>query len=402
MGEVYRAQDLRLQRDVAIKILPQGALSDEAARRRFRKEALALAKLSHANIAAVYDVGEQDGTDYLVMEYVPGRSLAHELARGPLAAKDAILWGEEIASALIEAHEHGVIHRDLKPGNVMVTSKGHAKVLDFGLAKLFEPSSDRDITLSLADTHGPVGTPLYMSPEQAEGKVVDSRTDLWSLGVVLYESLAGEHPFRGDSALAVFRSVTRENPKPPSELRPDIPKETDRIVSRALEKDASKRYQSASEISGDLSAVLLKLSTPAALPEKQGLRISRIYAVLTAILVLAAIASGYWLYQSSEKRSWARAQAIPEIGRLQSEDKTLAAFLLLKKAEQYLPGDAKLAQMEQENTSAVSIQSSPSGARSRFKTILPRIACGIAWGKLHWQTFECRMDIFAGRYQNGG
>jgi serine/threonine protein kinase len=209
MGEVYRARDLRLERDVAIKVLPRGVLANDAARRRFRKEALALAKLSHPNIAAVYDVGEQDGADYLVMEYVPGRSLAHELARGPVSTKDAILWAEEIASALIEAHENGVIHRDLKPGNVMVTPKGRAKVLDFGLAKLFEPTGDRDITLSLADTNGPVGTPLYMSPEQAEGKIVDSRTDLWSLRVVLYESLSGQHPFRGDSALAATRLSSR-------------------------------------------------------------------------------------------------------------------------------------------------------------------------------------------------
>jgi eukaryotic-like serine/threonine-protein kinase len=370
MGEVYRARDLRLERDVAIKVLPPGALSDESARRRFRKEALALAKLSHPNIAAVYDVGEQEGRDYLVMEYVPGCSLAHEMARGPLAPKDAILWGEEIASALIEAHEQGVIHRDLKPGNVMVTQKRHAKVLDFGLAKLFEPSSERDITLSMAETHGPVGTPLYMSPEQAQGKLVDTRTDLWSLGVVLYESLAGKHPFRADSALAVFRSITRENPKPPSELRPGIPKETDRIVSRALEKDASKRYQSASEMSSDLSAVLLKLTSPAVQPVKQGLRISPVYAAFAAILVLAAVASGYWLYQRSENRHWAREEAIPEIATLQSQDKTLAAFLLLKKAEQYLPGDSNLAQMEQANTRIVSVTSSPVGVTAEIRDYL--------------------------------
>jgi eukaryotic-like serine/threonine-protein kinase len=370
MGEVYRAKDLRLQRDVAVKVLPRGVLADEAARRRFRNEALALAKLSHPNIAAVYDVGEQDGSDYLVMEYVPGHSLAHELARGPLSVKDAILWGEEIAAALMEAHEHGVIHRDLKPGNVMVTPKGHAKVLDFGLAKLFEPAGDRDITLSLADTQGPVGTPRYMSPEQAQGKIVDSRTDLWSLGVVLYEALAGKHPFRGDSALAVFRAVTGDNPKPPSAVRPDLPKEADQIVSRALEKDASKRYQSASEISQDLSVVLAQLSSPAVPVVQPGFRLPPVYAITAAFLLLAAAASGYWLYQRSEKRHWAREEAIPEVTKLQGGDKSLAAFLLLKKAAQYLPGDPKIAQWTEENTSVVSIASSPPGATVEIQDYL--------------------------------
>src|ERR1700756_5274143 len=218
-GVVYHARDERLERDVAIKVLPPGLLTDETARRLFRREALALAKLNHPNIAAVYDVGEQNGSDYLVMEYVPGHSLAEKLKSGPLPAKEVVLLGGEIAMALEEAHERGVVHRDLKPGNIIVTPKGHAKVLDFGLAKLLATPDTEDVTQSLTQTRGPVGTPLYMSPEQAEGKTVDSGTDLWSLGAVLYESLAGRAPFQGDTALAILRSITQQPPAPLRQLR---------------------------------------------------------------------------------------------------------------------------------------------------------------------------------------
>jgi len=184
MGVVYRARDERLERIVAIKVLTPGVLAGDESRRRFRKEALALAKLNHAHIAAVYDVGEQDGVDYLVMELVQGETLAARIKAGPVPAKEATSILLQVAEALEEAHEQGVIHRDLKPANVMVTPKGNAKVLDFGLAKLFAPS-DSDATMTLAETKGIAGTPLYMSPEQVNGQAVDARTDLWSLGVCI-------------------------------------------------------------------------------------------------------------------------------------------------------------------------------------------------------------------------
>ena len=362
MGVVYRARDERLERDVAIKVLPPGLLTDEPARRRFRTEALALARLSHPNIAAVYDVGEHEGVDYLVMECVPGQSLGEKLKSGPLPAKEVMSLGVQIAAALEEAHEQGVVHRDLKPGNIMVTPKGHAKVLDFGLAKLLAPAEASDVTVSFADTRGPVGTVLYMSPEQAEGKIVDSRTDLWSLGVVLYELLAGKAPFEGGSALALLRAVTDENAKPLREVCPDTPEEAERIVSHALEKDVSKRYQSASEMSRDLSAVLVRLSSPALPPASRELRLSPVYAAPVALLLILFGASGIWFYQRSEKRHWAREEAIPGIVKLQGEGKSLAASLLLEKAKRYLPGAAQVAQMAEENTRVVSVTSSPAGA----------------------------------------
>jgi eukaryotic-like serine/threonine-protein kinase len=371
MGVVYRAHDDRLERDVAIKVLPPGLLTDEPARRRFRKEALALAKLSHPNIAAVYDVGEQDGVDYLVMECVPGQSLAEKLKSGPLPVREAVSFGAQIAAALEEAHEHGVVHRDLKPSNIMVTPKGHAKVLDFGLAKLFGPTDPPDATLSAAETKGPVGTLLYMSPEQAEGKMVDSRTDLWSLGVVLFESLAGTSPFQGaGGGLSLLRAITRENPKPLREFRRDIPPQVSSMVSHALEKDVSKRYQSASEISRDSSAILAELSAPALPPAARSPGFAPRYVAPAALLILLFAAAAAWLYWRSEKRHWAREEAIPQIAKLKAEEKSLAAFLLLEEAERYLPGNPQIAQLAAEDATTISINSSPGGATVEIQDYL--------------------------------
>jgi eukaryotic-like serine/threonine-protein kinase len=360
MGIVYRARDERLERDVAVKVLPPGLLSDEHARSRFHKEALALAKLNHANIAAVYDVGEQDGLDYLVMEYVPGESLGAKLRSGPLPPFQAFALAGEIASALEQAHEQGVVHRDLKPGNIIVTPKGHAKVLDFGLAKLLARDGE-DVTRSLGGTHGAVGTPLYMSPEQAEGKLVDCRTDLWSLGVVLYESVTGKVPFQGDSGFAVLRAITEQNPTPLREVRPDAPPQAERIVSRALEKDVTQRYQTAAEMSRDLSEALTQLSTPALPRARQKVLLSRPYAIAAGFLLVLFVVGG-WLYHQAERRYWAKEEAIPEIAKLKNEDKSLAAYRLLQEVARYLPADPQVTQMVRDSTQPVSITSSPPGA----------------------------------------
>ena len=257
MGVVYRARDEKLNRDVAIKMLQRGLLTSDEARSRFRREAQALAKLNHAHIAAVHDVIEQDGADCIVMELVEGESLAAKLRRGALEVKEATIIALQIAQALEEAHERGVVHRDLKPANVMITPKGRVKVLDFGLAKLL--LGPGDVTQVTAETVGVMGTPLYMSPEQAMGQTADARSDLWSLGVTYYESLTGIEPFRRPTTLAILRAITDETVRPLREVCPQTPVLAEQVVERALEKDPELRYQRASDFATDIQRVLRDL-----------------------------------------------------------------------------------------------------------------------------------------------
>src|ERR1700728_3279812 len=291
MGVVYRARDEKLGREVAIKMLQPEVLAGEEARGRFRREARALAKLNHAHIAAVHDVLEQEGADFIVMELVAGESLAAKLKAGALPVREATTIALQVAEALEEAHEQGVIHRDLKPANVMITPKGQAKVLDFGLAKLL---STAEATQSMAETQGAMGTPLYMSPEQALGKAADERTDLWSLGVLYYETLTGATPFHGASALAVLEAITTDPFKPVREVRPEVPAAAEQIVTRALEKDPSRRYATASAMKQDLADLLARISSPVHVVEKPG-RPGLAWIAATALLLVAFAAAGSWL-----------------------------------------------------------------------------------------------------------
>jgi Tol biopolymer transport system component/predicted Ser/Thr protein kinase len=295
MGAVYRARDEKLERIIAIKILPPGMLTGDESRRRFRKEALALAKLSHPNIAPVYDVGEQDGIDYIVMECVAGQTLATRLRAGPLSVKEATSILLQVAQALEEAHEQGVIHRDLKPANVMITPRGHVKVLDFGIAKLLAPTASESIA-SITEAGFIVGTPLYMSPEQAQGKDVDARSDLWSLGVIYYECLTGSTPFQAESSIAIFHGIVMKDPAPLSECRPDAPPLANAIVLQSLAKDPAARYQSASETIRDASALVASLSiTPptdlvpaVSVPQAVAPKALYYFAAIAALLVVIA------------------------------------------------------------------------------------------------------------------
>jgi eukaryotic-like serine/threonine-protein kinase len=252
MGVVYRAHDERLERDVALKVLPADLLNDEGAQKRFRKEALALSKLNHANIAAVYDFDVVDGISFLVMELVEGRTLAKRIAEGAMLEKEVAALGTQIAEALEEAHEHGIVHRDLKPGNVVVTAKGRAKVLDFGLAKLLHRAEPGDPTRSLTETRAVAGTLPYMAPEQLRGEALDARSDLYALGAALYEMATGQRAFRDELSSRLADAILHQPPVAPRALNPRISPELERIILKCLEKDPENRYQSAKETAVDL------------------------------------------------------------------------------------------------------------------------------------------------------
>ncbi|HEV2860549.1 MAG TPA: protein kinase [Pyrinomonadaceae bacterium] len=261
MGEVYLAHDPRLNRRVALKLLPAGVADEGARRRRFEQEARAASAISHPNVAHIYEIGEADGRRYIAMEYVRGRTLREALRRGPLGASDALDIAAQIADALADAHEAGVLHRDIKPENVVLRDDGYVKVLDFGLAKLLEDKlrADAPEAAPLPSLHTEpelmMGTSDYMSPEQVRRERADSRTDLWSLGVVLYEMLAGRRPFSGRGTREVIVAILEREPEPIERVTKGLPAELHEVVAKALRKSAAERFQSAREMADELRRV---------------------------------------------------------------------------------------------------------------------------------------------------
>lgn len=301
MGVVYRAWDERLERHVAIKVLPPGTFPDETAIKRFRREGRVLAKLNHPNILMIFDFGQQDGIDYLVTEYVPGTTLDKKLESGPLPQKTVVELGIQLAKGLGAAHREEIIHRDLKPGNLRLTDEGLLKILDFGLARWREPATSLAATASLQQKDTIAGTLPYMAPEQIRCEDADARTDIWGAGAVLYEMATGRRPFPMESGLKLIEAIKSLDPPQPSGLKRDVTKELDAVIMKALDKDRERRYQSARELAVDLdrlhtsSSASGRLTTGDFAPaRKSGYWAKR---VIAAVVAIACVLGGYRLYE---------------------------------------------------------------------------------------------------------
>jgi serine/threonine protein kinase len=354
MGEVYRANDTRLERSVAVKVLTSHLSFSPELRQRFEREAKTISKLSHPHICAIYDVGQADGTDYLVMEYLEGETLTQRLARGPLPADQVLRYGIEMAEALDQAHRQGIVHRDLKPGNVMVTKSG-VKLLDFGLAKAFAPVASLSGVTALPTVAGApdltqggtiLGTFQYMAPEQLEGREADARTDIFALGAVLYELATGRKAFAGKSQASLIGSILKDEPPPISTIQPMVPPALDRVVRICLSKDPEDRWQSAHDIAAELKWISegsqAGVAAPAAVSTRRRSR-ERIAWTGFALAALAAVGfAAAYLRRSPAPPRVLRFEIVPsEAAPYQSKQQSVAMLPALSPDGRLLVFDAK-------------------------------------------------------------
>jgi serine/threonine protein kinase len=434
MGEVYLAKDTRLERKTAIKILPGSVAQDEERMLRFVREAKSASALNHPNIITIYEIGEMDDTHFIATEYIEGDTLRKRLRGSPVNLKSALEIAIQVASALDAAHRTGIVHRDIKPENVMIRPDGLVKILDFGIAKLSEPPAaagglsvnDSEAATAIKAYTSPgmiIGTAAYMSPEQARGLAVDARTDVWSLGVMLYEMLAGRLPFEGQTSSDVISSILQKEPPALTLFSDEADARLDEIVTKALTKDEEERYQSAKDLFIDLkrlkhhleveaeiertnptdlrstqggaqSSGISKSISPVSLgveitgnqPANQTViadkritidstqeksRSKRIVAIVTVAVILAATAT--WFIWHSRNLSWARRQ-VPQIEALSSNGNYFAAYDLATETQKYLPNDPTITRLIPTISDTLTVTSEPSGAQVYLKRFSPDVA----------------------------
>ncbi len=373
MGEVYRARDTRLDRDVAIKVLPREVADDPSRRARFDREAKSVAALNHENIVTIHTIGEDGGVHYLAMELVEGETLDRQIPENGLSTEALLALAVPISAALAAAHAKGIIHRDLKPANVMVTGEGKVKVLDFGLAKLttsddepLEPIGEQSetATMTLQTRAGTiVGTMPYMSPEQLSGRAVGPASDLFSLGVILYEMATGKRPFQGSTGPTLISSILTETPQPVGDLSPALPNALGELIERCLAKDPLERPDGAAEVGTELESLRERSSLSGIDFPSRARRVSRWQRVVVGVALLAVIsATAIWYGGRAKKARWARNVAVPEIQGLFDEGQRMEAFRLLREARQSIPDDPVLAALEATNTLPSSVETDPPGA----------------------------------------
>lgn len=384
MGVVYKAEDTELGRLVALKFLSEELAKNAIALERFRREARAASALNHPNICTVYEIGNADGRSFLAMEHLEGKTLKQKLSEKTLTLTEVLDLGIQIAEGLEAAHQKGIVHRDIKPMNLFVTTGGYAKILDFGLAKLTpllrnfegresEPDSTMTLEAQLTSAGAALGTVAYMSPEQARGSQLDARTDIFSFGVVLYEMATGHQPFIGPTPASTFDAILHRDPVPITKKNAALPPQLNRIISCAIEKKRERRYQSMSDVLAALKALRQDTSGPISIARR--VRKPRVALPALAVLAFLGLLVGWYVRRNGQIR-WAHDTAIPEIARLAGKGEDGAAFALAKKLEAMVPGDQALQKLWPEVSLEISVHSEPPGAEVYMK---PYRAADATW-----------------------